>query len=85
MEKSHWLDLYSFSGGNIDEGHHFNEFKVVLEETLDFEDAVKFAVENTSPEDTLILVTADHSQPLTINGYTPRGWDILGKQTFISH
>ena len=42
-------------------------------------DAVRVAMEKTSAEDTLIVVTADHSHTLTISGYPKRGNPILGK------
>lgn len=40
--------------------------------------AVQLALEQTDQEDTLIIVTADHSHTLTINGYPKRGNNILG-------
>ncbi|XP_064096729.1 alkaline phosphatase-like [Macrobrachium nipponense] len=65
-------------GGNIDRAHHLNEHRSALEEALEFEKAIAAANEMTNPEDTLIIVTADHSQPLVINGYPERQNDILG-------
>ncbi|MDF1882157.1 alkaline phosphatase, partial [Sulfurimonas sp. MAG313] len=41
--------------------------------------AVAMADEMTSDEDTLIIVTADHSHVFTIAGYPKRGNPILGK------
>jgi alkaline phosphatase len=40
--------------------------------------AVKKAVEMTDPNETLIIVTADHSHTFTIAGYPHRGNEILG-------
>ena len=68
-------------GGRIDKGHHYNMAKHALEETLELEKAVQIARELTKEEEdeTLIVVTADHSHAMTINGYPQRGNDILGK------
>ncbi|KAJ9580821.1 hypothetical protein L9F63_024002 [Diploptera punctata] len=65
-------------GGLIDIGHHQNFAKLALEDTLEFEEAVSAAIDLTDKENTLIIVTADHSHTLTINGYPLRGNDILG-------
>ena len=70
-------------GGRIDHAHHDGRAKVSLEETLQFDLAVKAALEMTSITDTLVLVTADHSHTLTMSGYTSRGTDILGALSLI--
>ena len=66
-------------GGRIDKGHHENRAKHALEETLELEKAVKIAKGLTEDNETLIIVTADHSHAMTINGYPERGNNILGK------
>lgn len=43
------------------------------------EDALKEAISMTDFEDTLIIVTADHSHVFDIAGYAYRGTDIFGK------
>ena len=68
-------------GGKIDLAHHFNLARHALEETEEFAEAVKTATEMTDEEDTLIVVTADHSHTFTLSGYSTRGEDILGKNT----
>ena len=65
-------------GGRIDHGHHANSAYRALTETLEFSDAVAAAVRDTDPSETLIVVTADHSHPLTLAGYVRRGNPILG-------
>ena len=49
-----------------------------LDETLQLDRAVTAALEMVDTEETLIIVTADHSHALTINGYPDRGDDIFG-------
>jgi alkaline phosphatase len=65
-------------GGRIDHAHHGGQAGYALEETVEFARAVQWAVDNTDPAETLIMVTADHSHVLTIAGYPQRGNDILG-------
>lgn len=65
-------------GGRIDHGHHAGNAIRALEDTLAFDNAIATAMEMTDQEDTLIIVTADHSHVFTINGYPERGNPILG-------
>lgn len=66
-------------GGRIDHAHHAGNAYRALTDTIAFSDAVRAATEATSEEDTLILVTADHSHTLNFVGYPQRGNPILGK------
>lgn len=65
--------------GRIDHAHHVGNAKRALGETVELANAVKKAYEMTDPNDTLIIVTADHSHVFTIAGYPTRGNPILGK------
>lgn len=66
-------------GGRIDHAHHAGNASAALRDTIAFSEAVQAAVERTDSEDTLIIVTADHSHVFTIAGYPRRGNPILGK------
>ncbi len=55
-------------GGLIDKAHHQNLAYEALNETVELNEAVAAAMAMTNPADTLIIVTADHSHGLTING-----------------
>jgi alkaline phosphatase len=66
-------------GGRIDHAHHAGNAFRALSETVALADAVRVADELTSADDTLILVTADHSHTLSFVGYPTRGNAILGK------
>jgi alkaline phosphatase len=65
-------------GGRIDHGHHAGNAFRALTDTIAFAEAVGVAAAETSADDTLIVVTADHSHTLTIGGYPARGNPILG-------
>ena len=67
-----------FKGGRIDQAHHDGRAKAAFEELLEFEKAVIYASTKTNEQDTLIIVTADHSHTMTINGYPERGNSIFG-------
>ena len=66
-------------GGRIDHAHHAGNAFGALSDTVALADAVKAAYDATDPNETLILVTADHSHVFTIAGYPKRGNPILGK------
>ncbi|WP_444923875.1 alkaline phosphatase [Microbulbifer sp. DLAB2-AF] len=65
--------------GRIDHGHHAGNAHRALTDAVEFANAIQYAMDNTSAEDTLIIVTADHSHVMTIAGYPTRGNPILGK------
>ncbi|XP_070542329.1 alkaline phosphatase-like [Ptychodera flava] len=65
-------------GGRIDHAHHAGNAHRALKDTLAMDEALQVARLLTSSEDTLTIVTADHSHTNTIVGYPGRGNPILG-------
>lgn len=66
-------------GGRIDHAHHYGNAYRALTDTIALSEAVQAAVDATSAQDTLILVTADHAHTLSFVGYPRRGNPILDK------
>lgn len=66
-------------GGRIDHAHHGGNAARALGDVAALDAAVAKAMEMTSADDTLIIVTADHSHTLTISGYPVRNNPILSK------
>nr|XP_019950508.1 PREDICTED: alkaline phosphatase-like [Paralichthys olivaceus] len=66
-------------GGRIDQAHHAGQAYMALHETVAFDYAIAKGLELTKEHETLTLVMADHSHPVTFNGYPFRGQSILGK------
>ncbi|KAL0121592.1 hypothetical protein PUN28_006844 [Cardiocondyla obscurior] len=70
--------LLMVESGKIDLAHHGNWAKLALRELYELDEAIKVALRLLNMEETLIIVTADHSHSFTLNGYPERGNDILG-------
>jgi len=64
-------------GGRIDHAHHSNYARKSLDETAEFARAIELARLMTSDDDTLIVVTSDHSHVFTYSGYPYRHDDVL--------
>ncbi len=64
--------------GRIDHGHHDGNAYRALVETIALSDAVQTAVDQVDLNDTLIIVTADHSHTFNMAGYPQRGNSIIG-------
>ncbi len=65
-------------GGRIDHAHHDGNAFRALTETIEFSNAVRTALGKVNLDETLIIVTADHSHTFTMGGYPIRGNNILG-------
>ena len=75
-EKGFYLTV---EAGRIDHAHHAINPRRALMDTIELAEAVRTAAEMVNLEETLIIVTADHSHVFTIAGYPARGNPILGK------
>lgn len=65
-------------GGRIDHAHHDGNAFRALTDAIALSNAVRTAVSKVDLNDTLIIVTADHSHTFFIQGYPERGNNILG-------
>uniref|UniRef100_A0A7I4YLK2 alkaline phosphatase n=1 Tax=Haemonchus contortus TaxID=6289 RepID=A0A7I4YLK2_HAECO len=64
-------------GGTIDIAEHENWMHVTFSEMYEFEKAIQVAREMTNPNETLIIVTADHGHSFTLPGYLHAKQSIL--------
>lgn len=65
-------------GGRVDHAHHAGNAYRALTDTIAVAEAVEAALAAVDPEETLVVLTADHSHVFTIAGYPERNNDILG-------
>ncbi len=65
-------------GGRIDHAHHNGNAFRALTDTIELSNAVRTATQKVNLDETLIIVTADHSHTLNMGGYPIRGNNILG-------
>ncbi|CAL8134236.1 unnamed protein product [Orchesella dallaii] len=63
-------------GGRIDHGHHANQALRAIWEAVEFDRAIEKGDEMTNDDDTLLVVTADHSHAFSFAGYNARGDNI---------
>jgi len=74
-EKGYYLMV---EGGRIDHAHHANNAYRALSDAQAFANAIQTALGKVDLNETLIIVTADHSHVFTMAGYPVRGNPILG-------
>ena len=72
--------------GKIDHGHHATNARYALDEFVQFDEAIgvarKIFQERNLLDETLLVVTADHSHVFTMGAYSARGSNILGFSTY---
>ena len=79
FESPNFLNCPPIKGARIDQGHHNNWANRALEETLEFDDTIEQTLNwIKNLDETLIIVTADHSHTMSLSGYADRGADIRG-------
>jgi len=65
----------------IDAAHHRSLARLALDETVEFDKTINTSIQLLKQwdmlDDTLIIVTSDHANSLSINGYAKRGSNIL--------
>lgn len=69
-------------GGKIDHGHHDTRPRYALDEYVEFDNTIgkikQLLKEHNLLDETLLVVTADHSHMFTFGAYSSRGSNILG-------
>ena len=63
--------------GRIDHSHHDGNAYRALTDSIELSNAVRVALSEVNLEETLIIVTADHSHTFTMAGYPARGNNCL--------
>jgi len=70
--------LLLVEGGRIDLASHANKGFQALHEAVHFDETIESGMSLINQDETLVMVTADHSHTLIINGYPYRGTNIFG-------
>ncbi|XP_014236948.1 alkaline phosphatase, tissue-nonspecific isozyme [Trichogramma pretiosum] len=70
--------LLVVEGGLIDFAHHRGHAAQALLETVRLSEAINATLDMVDTEDTLVIVTSDHTHSLSFNGNSDRGANILG-------
>jgi len=65
-------------GGRVDHAHHEGTAVRALSETMELDRTVEYIMNTVDKENTLVIVTADHSHTMKMGGYPGRKADIGG-------
>ncbi|SMO38304.1 alkaline phosphatase [Paracoccus laeviglucosivorans] len=65
-------------GGRVDHAHHAGNAARALTDTIAIAEAVQAVYDKVDPNETLVILTADHSHVFSIAGYPKRNNPILG-------
>mgnify|MGYP001257101914 CR=1 FL=1 len=69
-------------GARIDHANHNKDPYLALTDTVEFSNAIQKVLDLVDLEETMILVTADHSSALAFSGYPTRGMPVLGSLSY---
>lgn len=69
-------------GARIDHANHNKNPFFAMTDTIELSDAVRKALTLIDLQNTLVLVTADHSSSLAFTGYPERGMPVLGSLSY---
>ncbi|XP_076680610.1 alkaline phosphatase [Andrena cerasifolii] len=78
LQRSKHGYLLVVEGGLIDFAHHRGHAAQALLETVRLSDAINATLRMINTDDTLVIVTSDHTHSMSFNGYSDRGSNILG-------
>jgi alkaline phosphatase len=65
-------------GGRVDHANHGGNIYRTVTDAMAYQEAIQYAIDHTSDEDTLIIATADHSHGLEFQAYCGRGSKVNG-------
>ena len=68
----------------IDHGNHFKNPYLALTETVEFSNAIRAAMKLVNLNETLVLVTSDHSSSLAFTGYPEANMPVLASLSYPS-
>lgn len=58
--------------GTIDLAHHYNEARLAIDETVELSKAIAAAKAKINLNETLMVITSDHSHTMSFSGYPVR-------------
>lgn len=75
--------VIQIESGRVDHAAHGGNAYRTITDNVELAKAVQVALDMTNPEETLIIVSADHGHTMALNGYAQRGNPILGLSVYV--